>query len=324
MLFAPFLLALLFGFSNAEASPIIQTRLTDRGNQEVARRFVEFQETHEGCVASHAGPRVLLTGFGLFDGIKSNISGAVIQNLSDASFWPDDADGVDGTFEVLADFPLYDGVLRVSDHGGTVANRSFKIAGHAVNVCLLNLDVTWDLAGAIIAREMERFQPAFVLLTGVNGTNTGSIETGALNSATSYEGYYADGSRNPWASPQASFVLPDDEPGLALPLTWDGPRTGEAVRKYFEDMDTPLTVAAGPRLSNNYICNNVSYLAQRAAEGRRLELAGGLLVLEPQVTSNPKVGFFHFPLRPRSQALTARQAGRWARVLFAMIRTALF
>lgn len=306
----------------AGASPVLQTVLTDVGNREAVALYKQFMKAHEGCKASVEGPRVILTGFGLFDGLKYNISGAMIANLSDTAFWPEDVEP-DAAYQVPEHFPIENGVLRVSDRGGTLVNRVFKIGGRAVNVCLLNLDVTWDFAAAVIVREMIRFQPAVVLMTGVNGSNSASIEAGALNTATKYAGYYPDGSYNDWATPQRDFVLPNDARGLEVPMTFEVRRMGEAIAPLMTAMEHPLVVNEKARPSNIYICNNVSYVALRAAANRRLELAGGRLVFEPRIISNPKVGFFHLPLRETSGPLEPARAGAWARVLLTMIRANL-
>src|ERR1700722_6765877 len=105
-----------------------KTSLGDAGDQEVAERYNAFEAHNLGCSTNLSGPRVLVTGFGLFEGLNFNLSGAIATNLANTSFWPTDVEP-DGTYQVPSQLAVADGVLQASDGGARIYNRSFQIGG---------------------------------------------------------------------------------------------------------------------------------------------------------------------------------------------------
>jgi pyrrolidone-carboxylate peptidase len=286
--------------------------LLPQGNRQVAERYGSFESANFGCQAVNNGPRVILTGFGLFAGFAYNISGVVIENLASEEFWPTDAEHA-AVPASRAGFK--NGVLSAADHGARVFNRSFRMGEQEVSACLILTDVLWDFAGAVIVREIERFQPQVVIMSGAGD---GSLEAGAVNDALSAPGFTSDGKENSFNTPQARRILPDEPLDSSIAMTWDAEKLGSMVSPLVSELGFSLSIPRQARPSNDYICNNVSYLVLQAAQGHQLTLAGGKLILRPKINSNPKIGFFHYP----AQASVA-QAPAWAQVVLTLVEGSL-
>lgn len=256
-----------------------ETTNTDlgKGNAAVARRFAEYIEKRQGCEANQSGlPRVMLSGFGLFSGAQFNISGAVIDNLS-------------------RDLPFHDdarGILSDADLGARVVNKILRLPSGPVSACLLLLDVQWDLAAAVLAYEMDRFQPEVLIMSG-RGSLRAIIEAGAQNKAVAMHGYNPDGSPNLENRPIAQPILAGESEFAEM--TWNQGALAERTRGLIEAQGAQLQLPTEARWSNDYICNNVSYAVLKAAEGRPLVLAGGELVLSSRLNEPARIGFFHYP-----------------------------
>ncbi len=270
------------------------TNLGKIGNQQLAAAFTKYNETHAGCVSTSndSSPRLLITGFGLFQGAAFNPSGAVV-------------DAIAGSTESF-------GKLTGSDHGARVYNLELFLGAQKVQACLLVLDVKWDFAGAVIASEMERFQPDAVVMTG-RGTYNAIVEYGAINLAMPMSGFNPDGSPDRENTPIAPKIL-EDEPEGEIAMTWNQGAVAAKVLPLILELGATLQIPPGARSNNDYICNNVSYLALQAAAGKTLSLGNGSLVLAPQIASNPKVGFMHLPMTipQERQAVEA-----WSKVVLA-------
>ncbi|MBI3507665.1 MAG: hypothetical protein HY059_22755 [Proteobacteria bacterium] len=301
--------------------------LGDEGNSLVARRFETYRWTHPrgDCRAAGAGRRVLVTGFGPFSGAPYNVSGTVARSMADPAFWPDRVD-LDRPAAAPSAAPT-PGALSASDNGGLAASRTLVIDGQAYDVCFLTLDVLWDLAGAILIHEAAHFKPELILMTG-RGNRVASFEAGALNKADRLNGY--DSAGRPMGRgnlPQSDWLLEDYPVGHALAMTWDPAAAAEASRGEIAALGYLAEAQTGPRFSNDYLCNNLSFLALHAAEGRAASLADGRIKLDaPAFDARPVVGFLHFPAVDDSHPDLARYGAGihgWARVIARTIKTAL-
>jgi hypothetical protein len=141
-----------------------------------------------------------------------------------------------------------------------------------VDVCAMILPVYWDLAAILIAKEMDSFEPSFVMMNGVAADRQPLwIELGSGNRATGAD----DGSkqlRPEVASGEEVAKLVDvGEPSRPNLLSW---RAVEAAanagierhadeveqRTRFGDVLQGVRLAGFPRLTSTYVCNNVSYV----------------------------------------------------------------
>jgi hypothetical protein len=287
-----------------------ETTFERGGNLEVVSRYKTFVSRDQHCAPVSDGPRVILTGFGIWDNSSISYSGYLVDNLSDPRFWSE---------EDIAPFPIenyaaHDGRLGI-DEGARIVNRAFRLAnGQKISACLIVVDVLWDFAGAVVATEMDRFQPQSVVMTGVGPQD--AVEGGALNLTSRLAGYYPNGTSDDLNRPISRTILPDEKVNQEIPMTWDLRKVASAAKIFKPD----VIVHQKAELDNNYICNNVSYIALEAANGRTLQLADGDLVLKPDVRSRPNVGFFHFDNRTTGELETLKAN---AQMILAVIEATL-
>lgn len=287
-----FIFTLVLGFATSSFAER-WTTLSPNGNLELLRRYTTYSTSSPVCSPASTGlPRVMVTGFGPFMGAQDNISEAVVQNFASIS-------RPHGTNDVYG------------------SRGTFHIGNQDVEICFLVFDVLWDLGGAILATEMNSFKPDFVLLTGVGGPRA-SIETGALNQAAALPGYNFGGLSVAGSTPQNNYVLPRQDPGVQnlIPMTWHANELLATVSAPIQSLGFDVQVESPGRPSNDYLCNNISFLALHAAEGVRLRLAGELLELQYIFAHRPRIGFFHYP---RGATTDATSTSRWAGILQLMI-----
>jgi pyrrolidone-carboxylate peptidase len=211
-----------------------------------------------------------------------------VANIADPKIWPEKVEA--NQLVNIGRAKLHDGKY-LTNQGAKLFQRQLVLQGEQTNLCVLVLDVLWDVAGAIMAYEMNRFQPESVLMLGGGGGPI--LEGGALNYAELYEGYYADGKAS-------TTNFPVDHPLLAngqaeLPMQWDNKKIRADIDPLLKQLNFDLDPAPRARDSNTYLCNHVSYVALASARGMPIDLAGGLIHLEPKILSQPHVGFFHLP-----------------------------
>lgn len=267
------------------------TNLGPQGNVELSEKVKKHLQGSKSCIPMNEGPRVILTGFGLFSGVSFNISGAVAENFAQESFLlPSQSSHSKASTNSSAQ--LKNGRLNEEDQGVRIYNRSLEIDGQAYSICVMILDVLWDFGGALVASEMHRFQPDMVMMMG-RGIRDVIFEGGALNSATPYYGYNFSGDPNRHNTPTEREILPLEADELSM--TWNNKELKNQVEDLVQSMGYPLSAPSKARFSNDYICNNISYIALSAAQSKPLTLAGGKLKLHPKVDSNPKIGFLHLP-----------------------------
>jgi pyrrolidone-carboxylate peptidase len=214
------------------------------------------------CAKTSSGrPRVMVTGFGRFMSINDNATGRIISKLVPGSVYP----------QTQSPAP---GIVDPPGPQLNVVSATIDLPQSGlVDVCAMILPVYWDLASILIAKEMEAFQPSFVMMNGVAGGRQPIwIELGATNRADALD----DGSNQlrPAVAPNASFakiidVGEDARPNL---LSWRAVEAAARVRieshandvdqdTRFSDLLPGVKIAGFPRSSNTYLCNNVTYVA---------------------------------------------------------------
>jgi hypothetical protein len=259
-------------------------------NEEIVRHFDAYLASEKKCDPVNNGRRVIISGFGLWSKASINYSGFVVDNLASSEFWPEEGASL---IPVSASYKFKQGVLGNSE-GVRIVNRSFRLHnGQQISACLIISDVRWNFAGAVIANEMTRFQPDAVIMTGVS--SGAYLESGSLNVMELAPGHNSDGTPDLDDIPINRWILRSPKTPPMLPMTWDNQKLSRLISPLLKKIGLSLTAPKSARSSNDYICNNTSYLALAAARNLPLHLAGDEVVIRPQVYSNPQVGFFHFP-----------------------------
>ena len=320
-------LALVLAFAAAPCfGQSEKSDLGEQGNLFVAKTFDAYRRLHpEGaCRASGPGKRAIVTGYGLFSGVPYNISGTVVRSMADPSFWPDRVDLESPPLAMPAS--ARSGLVSPSDSGAAAFNRTLYIDGERYEACFLVLDVIWDLAGAILIHEESRFKPSVVVMTG-RGGDVASFEAGALNRASAFPGYDADG--RPLGSinvPESAWVVADEPVDAELPMTWDPRGLAAAAEAETKALGYSAVGQKAARPDNNYLCNDISFVALHASRNRATSLAGGRILLgSPELPAPPAAGFLHFPAADSAHPdLAAYGPGirAWGRVLAGTIARA--
>ncbi len=288
----------------------------DTGTPEARRQYdanVTFALGYEArCPRGPATrPRVLVTGFGRFMSITDNATGRIVSTMVPEAPYPETT-------------PPPAGEVDLPEPQLSVGSRIMTFPGldGDVEVCAMVLPVYWDLAAVLVAREIEAFQPSFVMMNGVAGSRQPIwLELGAVNAAARL----ADGSDQlrPFGRDDASRVplvenaAPEDRARPNL-LSWsaahdaaaaaaeaNASKIEEGVR--FGDVLQGVVYAGFPRESNTYLCNNITYTTGYVMDrpGRRVRLLRAStrvvgrpnwvdLSLEGDFSNVPRV-FVHWP-----------------------------
>ncbi|MDB4945521.1 MAG: hypothetical protein JWP97_5055 [Labilithrix sp.] len=213
------------------------------------------------CTKTNSGrPRVLVTGFGRFMSINDNATGRIVAKLVPGAKYPETSAPPPGTVDPPG--PQLDVVQStlVLPRSGTV------------DVCAMILPVYWDLASILIAKELESFQPDFVMMNGVAGNRQPLwIELGATNRGSALD----DGSNQlrPAVREDESSapLVQGGEAARANLLSWKAvfDAAGAQVRAHEDDVEKGVRLgdvlggvklAGFPRGSNTYLCNNITYV----------------------------------------------------------------
>ena len=216
------------------------------------------------CSRNASGrPRVLVTGFGRFMNIENNATGRILSTLVPDAHYPETVPPAPGAVDPPA--PQL-----------SVATSTITLPGAGqVDVCAMILPVYWDLAAILIAKEMDAFQPTFVMMNGVAGGRQPLwIELGATNRAAALD----DGSNQlrPAVGRNEEFARIVDnaarsENARANLLSWGAVESAAtaAVQRHASEVDEGVVLgdllqgvklAGFPRNSNTYLCNNVTYV----------------------------------------------------------------
>lgn len=301
-------IAALGGCKGSDDGSGLKTNLGALGNKLALQEFTAYQAkpADRHCVAAGDGKRVIVSGFGLFSGAAYNISGVVVESMMNPSFWSGEVENK--VSKPSANSQPSDGRLQASYRGGKAVNRTIKIDGKTYQACFILLDVKWDIAGAIVAHEMSLFKPDMVLMTGRGAESKGVIfEGGAINNATYGAGYAGDGhdlgsqNRPVDAGDEDAPILegkPSGNPSVAdkILMSWDNAVLAPLMAEMVKPLQWTVTSMSDARSNNDYICNNVSYIALYAAKGEAVKLAGETISIQvPQPIVASKVGFMHYP-----------------------------
>lgn len=288
----------------------------------VKRAFSAYQRRHpEGaCRAAGPGRRVLLTGYGPFGGDATNLSGTIVRSMAEEAFWPSNVKNISSAQKGPAEGT--DGRIRHVDNGGAAFNRSLKIEGRDYEFCFLVLDVTWELAGAIVVHEMAAFKPELVMMMGA-GTSRVQFEAFAVNRAGAHPGYDSEGRSFGRANRPIGLnaVIIEGYPSdFMLPMTWNSGALAQAVRPDVLALGYESAGMTRPMVGNDYLCNELSFIALHASYNFPTSLAGGLIELRsPEVGDQPIVGFLHLPNAPTSTG----NVFSWSKVIARAAQTAL-
>lgn len=309
----------LMGCQDSSSESAAKTDLGSEGNRAVVQTFESYKNKIQHCFANTTEPsekRILMSGFGPFQGTAMNISGVVVQSLANPVFWPQEFHDGD---EIPTGLKAASERLTRDSFGGEAKERHLVIQNRKYHVCFLILDVKWDLAAAIILHEMQSFQPHAVVLSGLGGdSGSATFEGGAVNQATSLPGFNSDGSVNQNNRPITSYILPAAQgmPLGSVLMSWNAPALALRAKPYAQMIDDGyavhgLTIA---RNGNDYICNNVSYVTMEALKGSSILLAGSTLKISLPAQTIP-AGFFHYPLASHKDPESVYRWGMmWAAV----------
>jgi len=288
------------------------SELGAQGNLEAKTLFESYRSTPPACDPTAPGKRVLLTGFGLFQGATLNPSGAIVANVADPTVWPE-MHAANQLIPVLAGAKLQNGQYA-TPNGARAFTRALEIDQLKLNVCVLVLDVMWDVAGAIVAYEMDRFQPQAVLMLGAGPW--GILEGGARNQTSTLHGFRPDGAPALANVPQSTYTLPAEPSNTELPMRWDTHALEASIAPLMAATFIYPDYPTSWRPGNDYICNQISYIALSAAANHPIRLAGGLIELAPKIQTNPQVGFFHVP---SSLSLSNGTIGTWGSLVTSLL-----
>lgn len=227
-------------------------------------------------------PRVLISGYGRFGSNRTNATGQTVSALLPELEYP------------MTERPPYGEVDEPGPQTAVAMGTIELPESGAVDVCAMVIPVYWDLAAILVLKELEAFDPDFVMMNGIAGGRQPLwLELGAINSAMSS----TDGS-GVLEPEQGSPLIPnatEEERLQGLLLSWGAVKNAaeNAVLDHGDDeqdgdpLDDILlgaSLAGFPRYSNTYLCNNVAYtvgyLMDHAEQTHRL--------LEP---SHPREGF---------------------------------
>lgn len=251
------------------------------------------------CTAAGNRPRVLVSGFGRFQDVLDNASGRIVASLGGFAYpetSPPNAGKIDPIGPQLA-----------------VGSRTITLPTVGeVDLCAMVLPVVWDLAPILLLREIDAFQPDFVLMTGVADPQQPLwIELGAFNQAMLLE----DGTGI--LEPSAKPIIAGAAQTRANLAAWNAIRAAaRQSRDATAASDTRFgNILTGvkeqpPRKDNTYLCNNITYVTgyvMDAAQGTEVPLlvasdpvAGKknkvLVKLGDRQRTTPRV-FMHFPTK---------------------------
>jgi hypothetical protein len=240
----------------------------DTSTAEARRQYdadVAFAASYTPRCTRAAGstrPRVLVSGFGRFMSIGNNATGRIVSTLVPTARYPETQAPPPGQIDPPA--PQLSVGTTTIDFPGV----------GPVDVCGMVLPVYWDLAAILIAKEAQAFEPSFVMMNGVAGGRQPIwIELGAVNKAAKLD----DGSNQlrPSVGPNEEYAkliesASRSEDAQGNLLSW---RAVESAARAttdrlanqmdagtrFGDVLQGVKLAGYPRLSNTYLCNNVTY-----------------------------------------------------------------
>lgn len=317
------LILCLLGCKSIEKNPAgVKTDLGPAGNAAVVKTFREYVKKTQHCDSGGASKRAMITGFGLFSGASFNISGTIADSMASKKFLPEKLDLSHA--EPASTAEVQPGKIDESEFGGRASQRTIQINGVSYELCFIVLDVKWDQAAAIILFEAERFQPDLIVMSGRGGSSKAHFEGGAVNRTNGGSGYDSDGTSNPDNTALSSYILKNHAGSPAkdeIAMTWNASLLARNTSLLVESISPEFSVFAEPsaRPSNDYICNNTSYVILHALNGFQARLAGETLEVSSTLTKT-KAGFFHYPLTSSNDKVSV---WGWSKVMAKIVTTSL-
>jgi pyrrolidone-carboxylate peptidase len=238
---------------------VIRTQTEEEWAQYVAN--FEFASAYQPtCFADPYSdrPRVIVTGFGRFLENTENATGRMVSHLVPGLEYPETTRPPAG---------------EVDDPAAQtrVIQSTIELPDGPVDVCGMVLPVFWDVAAILVLKEIEAFQPNFVLMNGIAGSRQPLwIELGSVNEAVALP----DGSGTLAPVESGSKLIPeapDEDRARGLLLSWTDVRTRVEARLAllsperdengvaFGELLQGVRFAGFPRSSNTYLCNNTTY-----------------------------------------------------------------
>ncbi len=304
------------------------TDLGEASNTLISVEYENYRSQHPlgSCASNGQNARVLISGFGLFDGVDYNGSGTVIKSMMDTQFWPQDS-------QFLSQFPQTSatpGKLTSKDNGAFAVMRTLKIEEKSYDVCFVLLEVRWDLAAAILNYEIQKMKPNLILMTGRSGAKV-EIEGEATNITTTLLDFNFDGeplNTPPHKNiPNSKWIVDNYPTSKTIKLNWDIEKVAQAITPLVKQLgfDTVSNTFAQP--GNDYICNNVSFYTAISVLQPDIYAAGDKIKLSHLTGSpTPQFGFLHIPAfdiqQPNLEAATPLVFG-FAQVFAKIISTLL-
>ncbi len=325
-----------------QMSSTIKTTLSPQGNARIADTYRKYVEARNhglqmGCSTKdmvkasailttpetpNPKKRILIQGFGPFSVGKPNISGVVAATLGNPKTWRDS--------ESIAN-PL--GTPGETENGqpddlaARALQRTLTYNGISYEICSVITEILWDFTPAVVLYEASQFQPDLIIMSG-RGTlnNVLRFEVGAINRAVSLSGYDENGNMFPVdEKPERALILPEKN-GVngTIQMSWHpqqivehiGPALKFLADSFGKTQQTNVQKNADP--NNTYICNNVSFIVLNALKNIPLELAGGLLAIQPQIAKPVSAGFLHYPV---NAPVDSKNAYAWGHVMMNIIES---
>ena len=262
------------------------------------------------CAATTGRPRVIVTGFGRFQWILDNVTGRIVSHLVPGAAYPETT-------------PAKDGEIDPPGPQTSVAVGTITLPNTGdVDVCAMILPVHWDLAAILIVKEIQSFDPQFVMMDGVASEKQPLwLELGSVNRAmTELDGSEILRPLEPAGEEFAPIIesaAPEDTL-KGLLLSYDAvERAAKATilshadhvveGRRFDAVLQGVKLTGFPRNGNTYLCNNVSYVTNylmanpghavallSASTGEKEDKEGVRVAIDRDVTKVPRV-FVHWP-----------------------------
>ncbi len=320
-----------------------KTDLGSAGNDLVTQRFGQYKGKRNHCIGgSGSNPKVIVTGFTKFGGVPYNLSGVVAASLLNG-YWPS---SFDAPVPLSLPAPAVS-VMGDEEFGGKAQVRTVSIEGRSYDVCTLLLEVTWDLAAAIILHEAGRFEPDFIFMTGIDSSteNVATFERFTRNQSTRMGSYDSQGELRGDIASLGGPVLPVEVVVGRINMKWDGGQLAQETMPLFQYVRPSFSAQSREGDEpGSYVCNNVSFVVMNAIEGAEVRLTGGKIYrhrgpdtgtgrVGPQslglpdgaLSAGAQAGFMHYPGNSgdtfgRSDAAYAAEVYGWAKIVAKVIR----
>jgi pyrrolidone-carboxylate peptidase len=272
---------------------------------------VKFAKAYASRCEAGPGKRVIVTGYGRFQGNLDNATGRIVESLTGVPY--------------PATLPVADGAIDPPDAQTSVKTTRLKLDGIGdVTICGMILPVYWDLAPILLAKEISAFKPDLVLM---NGVASGShnipmrLELGSENTALPIED--GSGILHPFdstGSGAAATVIETGPKLLPSRMSWAPVKSAMRAELTKQGANTQLggeisEVFYGgfPSSWLTYLCNNIVYvtnylMANPGKSARLLEPSvklkstdrGVTVTLSGDFSKTPRA-FIHWPDVPRDK-----------------------